>query len=380
VEEGELGSTRGPEGVVTRQLRISALALVLASSCWAGCDGDPVSGEYELGVEYSLDEDGYATIYMPEGRGLSVLLLTDVQLTVDSAPGKNTRTLELIERLLSAVEPDLVVLPGDLTKTYMFDNWADLTRIGDLLERHQVLWMPMFGNHDCHYSWEYGPQFHQVSKREAVAGMRARYPLCLISEGDCADGVGNYFVNIKDGEGDVIYTLCAFDAVRIKEHEYVRQRTDAQIEWYAGHLRAISALRYGEGSDALVPSMVFAHFPVKQLYDMYREVEGTDAHLYGDMLEGDHTHKSWDDGFFEAAVELGSTTAMFFGHDHKNDASIVYDGIRLTYGQHSSHSDYYRTDEEQSLYGDARGGTIITIRRQGEDVGFEVSRILEEEL
>ena len=35
---------------------------------------------------------------------------------------------------------------------------------------------------------------------------------------------------------------------------------------------------------------------------------------------------------FDTALELGSTSGFFCGHDHYNNASIEYKGIRLTYG------------------------------------------------
>ena len=35
---------------------------------------------------------------------------------------------------------------------------------------------------------------------------------------------------------------------------------------------------------------------------------------------------------FDTAVELGSTKGFFCGHDHYNNMSLEYRGIRLTYG------------------------------------------------
>ena len=354
--------------------------LPLVSFGLVGCTDDPSPWRAGVAAEYSLDEDGYATIYMPPGGDLRILQLSDVQLSVKASDDEIDETLELVERLLWEVEPDLVVLPGDLTKTMEESNWEYLTVIGDLLEAHRKLWMPVFGNHDCQFSWEYGKDYRQLSKHQVVKGLREYYPRSLISEGDCEDGVGNYFVNIKDDEGNIIYTLCAFDAVRIAEHSYFRQRTDAQIEWYTDHILAISALQYGEDPAQLVPSMVFAHLPLKLCYDMFQEVEGTDAHFYGVALEGDYSDESWEDSFFEEALALGSTTAMFFGHNHKNDASFEYDGIRLTWGQLSSYTDYYRSGEEREQYGSTRGGTLITISQHGGNVGFEVEQVLKSDL
>ena len=45
------------------------------------------------------------------------------------------------------------------------------------------------------------------------------------------------------------------------------------------------------------------------------------------MSCSDHPSK-----MFETAKELGSTTGFFCGHDHYNNLSVAYQGIRLTYG------------------------------------------------
>ena len=63
--------------------------------------------------------------------------------------------------------------------------------------------------------------------------------------------------------------------------------------------------------------------------------------------------------FFDVALELGSTTGMFCGHDHYNNMSLEYKGIRLTYGMSI---DYLampgiENDLEQ------RGAELITIHR-----------------
>ena len=75
-------------------------------------------------------------------------------------------------------------------------------------------------------------------------------------------------------------------------------------------------------------------------------------------------------------------------HHHDNDFSVDYEGIRLTFGQHSGYSHYYRTEHESNAgglfnidhsvkywkgidfsriddYGDERGGTRLILRADG---------------
>ena len=68
---------------------------------------------------------------------------------------------------------------------------------------------------------------------------------------------------------------------------------------------------------------------------------------------------------FVTARELGSTMGFFCGHDHYNNMSLEYQGIRLTYGMSI---DYLvmpgiARDTKQ------RGGTLITLHEDGtEDI------------
>lgn len=79
-------------------------------------------------------------------------------------------------------------------------------------------------------------------------------------------------------------------------------------------------------------------------------------------------------------------------HHHDNDFSVDYQGIRLTFGQHSGYSHSYRTTQTQNgvlidysvknwkgidfsrvdNYGDNRGGTLFTVKGDG---SFEITPV-----
>lgn len=63
-----------------------------------------------------------------------------------------------------------------------------------------------------------------------------------------------------------------------------------------------------------------------------------------------------DDEMFETMLELGSTKGCFVGHDHMNNYSVNYKGIRLTYGLSCDHNIYVVP---------FRGGTLINIKNDG---------------
>lgn len=64
---------------------------------------------------------------------------------------------------------------------------------------------------------------------------------------------------------------------------------------------------------------------------------------------------------FDTMESLGSTQGIFCGHDHINNYSIEYKGIRLTYGMSVDYLAYKDIDQQ----GDYRGCTLITVNPDG---------------
>ncbi|MBQ3086385.1 MAG: hypothetical protein IJC45_03545, partial [Clostridia bacterium] len=61
--------------------------------------------------------------------------------------------------------------------------------------------------------------------------------------------------------------------------------------------------------------------------------------------------------FMDVVTDLGSTKNMIFGHDHVNNASFVYEGVRLSYGLKLGRACYY----EEGL----QGGSTLCIHSDG---------------
>jgi len=80
-----------------------------------------------------------------------------------------------------------------------------------------------------------------------------------------------------------------------------------------------------------------------------------------------NTHFANPSGLFDAMKALGSTRAVFCGHDHYNNFSIDYKGIRLTYGMSVDYLAY------PGIYkiGSQRGCTVINFAPDG---SFECSQ------
>ena len=86
-----------------------------------------------------------------------------------------------------------------------------------------------------------------------------------------------------------------------------------------------------------VRSLLFFHIPLQEFqtaYDLYRAGSPDVTYFYGSIGEANKKIACSDhpSTLFDTAVRLGSTQAMFVGHDHLNTLSVAYKGIRLTYG------------------------------------------------
>lgn len=380
-----------------------ALALFTLSAC----NDEPAPPAF---VKASESADGYATVYIEDGGELDVMVLSDPQVDytekykVVGSPGNNV-TYSFIEDFVAATDPDLVVINGDLV---MLDN-PILSQVpyfvsyAEIFERLGTPWTFTFGNHDCDAMYATGDdpdnEYGQCTKDALITKM-ASYEHCLItSDETCKDGAGNHFVNIRDKSGALIGTLCLFDCVYTSQFsDYEPVPTAEQIRWYRDTIESISDAEFGEdrSEDEVVTSYIFNHVGVpefKAAWDAaWNDGDPTEAYHYGHWLEGNYTSKYGDipeeEQIFAVAKALGSTTAIFMCHHHDNDFSVDYEGIRLTFGQHSGYSHYYRTEHESNAgglfntdhsvkywkgidfsliddYGDERGGTRLILRADG---------------
>lgn len=309
--------------------------------------------------EYSSAE--VAKVQKTEGEDFVILLFTDIQLW--SFTWDNDETCEIMDELVERVNPDLIILPGDNVSGLGTDILT--LQFIDKMESYGIPWAPVFGNHDAEGN---ATLLWQADKFEAAEH-------CLFDRGPAnMYGVGNYFVNIFEGD-EPVYSLCLMDNGRYTDYGGDIGSSEiwvdfAQIEWYKWNVDGLAA-EYGER----VPSMTFSHFAYPEMRDAVEQyaVEGDDGRLYipeeygGGSCAYEPCAPDLNSGLFDVAKASGLTHA-FFGHDHENDAYVYVDGVRLGYG--------LKTGPSPTFWNDATeyGGTVITIGDGGVDVRNEVVR------
>ena len=145
----------------------------------------------------------------------------------------------------------------------------------------------------------------------------------------------------------------------------------SQIEWYKWVLQGNQKVNEKNGFENAMPeSTCVFHIAFNEFYDAYKQwltaiknndVEGVKAMQAEGRMRMDEAIGSgtYNPKMFSAMIELGSTKNVIIGHDHVNDFSLVYQGIRLTYGVKTGSKCYWEED------GSMNGGTKLTIGNGG---------------
>lgn len=361
---------------------ITAIALLFAPITRAVNSGNYEKAEsfekvyYENQLIPELDEDGCWTF--TTDRDFKVVQLTDIHIGGGLfSLKKDAKAMNAVAAMITAEKPDLVVLTGDMVypvpfQAGTFNNEISTKLLITLMEKLGVYYTVCFGNHD---SEAYG-----THTRQQISDLWADPDLkySLYQEGlEDVDGYGNHIIKVKNSNGLVKNAFFMLDS-----HDYIDGDIlgiqwkydnihENQIQWYKDAVLSINA--QNKAIDPKCPmfsSLAFFHIPLEEYgmaWNEFREnnYQDTENVKYFDGWYHEDDEKSYcgiySDNMFETMLELGSTKGIFCGHDHVNNASLEYKGIRLTYGMSIDYLAY--TDLNKK--GAQRGCTVITLSPDG---------------
>lgn len=322
-------------------------------------------------LEPVLDDNGCYTFTTDDQ--FKVIQLTDVHIGGGFLSiKKDSMAINAVAAMITAEKPDLVVITGDIAypvpfQAGTFNNKTSAELFAQLMEKLGVYWVPVFGNHDTeaysYYSREKISEFYSQEK----------FSHCLFQAGpEDVDGYGNSIINVKNTKGEITQSLVMLDSHSYVDNDYfgIMWKYDtiheSQVKWYEDSLNKIKA----ENNDVMPKSLAFFHIAIpeyKTAWDEYRANDFNDTenvkYIYGKAGEKDYSvyTSEYNYGFFNKVKELGSTQGMFCGHDHLNNFSIDYKGVRLTYG----YSIDYLAYTGIMKFGLQRGCTVIDIAPDG---------------
>lgn len=316
------------------------------------------------------DRDGYYTFKTDED--MKVMHLTDVHIGGGfMSTKKDAMSINAVAAMITEEKPDLVIVTGDIAypvpfQAGTFNNKTGAKLFAKLMEQLGVYWAPVFGNHDTEaYS------FYSRKDISKFYSNKEEYPHCLFQAGPAdVDGYGNYIIKAVKSTDEITQAFVMLDSHSYVDNDYfgIMWKYDCvhknQVEWYENQINLLTEENFG-----YVPSsLMYFHIPPKEMQEAfytYRDngFKDTDRvhYKYGVAGEtGDVVFSSnYNYGLFESVKKMGSTNGIFFGHDHINTMSFVYDGIQLGYGMsidYLAYVDIYKV-------GAQRGCTIFTIHR-----------------
>lgn len=336
--------------------------------------------EYENQLAPEKDSHGNWTFVTDED--FKVVQLTDVHIGGGwMSLKKDGMALNAVAAMVTAEKPDLVVVTGDIGypvpfQSGTFNNKSSAEIFAELMEQLGVYWTLCFGNHDTEaYSFYSGEDMSEFYLSE-------KYEHCLFQAGpEDISGYGNQVINIKQTNGVISQSLYILDSHSYTDGDifgvmwkYDNIHQD-QIDWYKQNVEMYNA-ENAEICKTLgikesdVKSTMFFHIPLTEYRDAWCEYadngfEDTEnvKLVYGTAGESKKVVYCGmgEDELFETILELGSTTGIFCGHDHKNNFSLYYKGIRLTYGMSVDYLAY------PGIYklGSQRGCTVIMYSPDG---------------
>ena len=332
-------------------------------------------GEKAFFDKWSAQDDFNANSYIElektPGEDFVVLNLADIQLGESKlfAPaGENSKAL--IDKMVADMQPDLITLSGD-------NAWGTTAyiKLVEWIDSYGIPWAPVMGNHDgedCPSEFWAAYLFYEAEN-------------CLFEFGPEDMGYGNYIINITEN-GRIVHTLFMMDthssaSFTLPDGTVIEDSYDHlwpnQLEWYKWGVQGTKKL-----AGHTVESTVIMHIPVLEYRTAWAEAwdeeKGEFRPLYAFTSYG--SNNEWicssevNNGFFDLCKDLGSTKNIIVGHDHANDSSILYKGIRLSYSVKTGFGSYWEADKI--------GGTTVTINSFGnakvqnhyydlEELGFE---------
>ena len=342
--------------------------------------------EIEKQIFPQKDENGYW--YFTTDREFKVMQITDIHIGGGFlSKGTDEKTLNAVATMITKEKPDLVVATGDIAfpVPYMagtFNNYSGAKAFANLMESLGVYWTVTFGNHDA--------EAYSYFDREAVAEIYSNedFKHCLFQAGpEDVDGYGNHVIEVKNSQGIITQAMVLIDSqayINDSIIESIKGTYDNihpnQVEWYETEIKRMNAENsktikgiQGDANGGLfeqygtVKTLAFFHIPLVEMADAWSEFEknkfkDTENFKYFEGIIAEGGRRVYcgygEDDLFEKMLELGSTKAMFNGHDHINNTTFEYKGIIFSYGYSIDYFAYSGIDK----LGSQRGCTMITCK------------------
>ena len=385
---------RAVVGTISAVVVLGVLIGIYFAICAAGCDHlyDFIEGRYaaiDYGDGYELaeyhfdEEDGCYAFVKPDGRDFKVLQLTDTHIGGGVfCKGKDEQALDAVYDMINATKPDLVVFTGDVLYPFPFqsgntDNEKTARQFMRFMGSVGVPWTLIFGNHDNDAT----SKLDRRALAELFAENTEDNCLFTVNPKDVEiDGFGNQLIKILGEDGTIKDLLFLFDSHSTLKGKPLKYDSikESQVKWYEDAVKKYSSPEYGAAPGEVVPSVAYIHIPLTEYAEAWElYCSGSEEVVYvrgtcdEKILSPYVSDKYPKSRLFESMKALGSTKAVYCGHNHMNDFTAIYEGIKLSFGKSIVYlglNGIHKTDAY-------RGGTLVSFDADGmcTDVSVSIS-------
>ena len=330
---------------------------------------------YKTAADYSAFNLDYV-MDLNVDRELKILQITDTQI-IDAAQCRTddrlldfqkanwatdkmyNNVLRYIVKAVNDTKPDLIILTGDIIYGEFDDNGSALMAMVNLMDSLQIPWAPIFGNHENESEMGVAWQCKMLEDS----------PYCLFTRRNEIGGNGNYSIGIaRNGQLQrVVYMMDSNGCARSSNVNGTAVKTTvgftpAQRQWLRN-----TALQVNAAAGKTVPSFLGYHIPTEEPLlgaiaagyqsgadsaDITYTIGVDNVAQPGDSgYKGDAMNPYPDSELLPILKEIG-TDGVYLGHVHLISTSVMYEGIRWTFGLKTG---TYDASPE------ILGGTLITV-------------------
>jgi len=164
----------------------------------------------------------------------TVLQFSDTHFICGSTK-KDTKTLAAMRAQIESVQPDLVVISGDMVEgnnhNGKYNKKTALEAVGALFEDLGQYWAYVPGNNDG----------EMCGTSDDVASFLSQYAHCILADEEDLTGATQYVVDLKNADGKTVHSLVFMDSLaRDDNNQYDYMKAD-QVAWAKEVLQAKKA-------------------------------------------------------------------------------------------------------------------------------------------
>ncbi|MDO5665478.1 MAG: metallophosphoesterase family protein [Bacteroidia bacterium] len=234
---------------------------------------------------------------------------------------KSDTALMVIQRVLDAEKPDMVIFTGDIvTGKPVKKGWDAITKL--VIDR-EIPFAVTLGNHDD----ENGTTRFELEK------IITNYPYnCNYTTSGQLSGVMNNVIPVYGSDKDMqvkslIYCFDSGAYSTINDVPGYGWITTDIIDWYKKQSFHFTK----QNNFQPLPALAYFHIPLPE----YRLAFNDESNKRVGVRKEDECPSDLNSGMFIAMKEMRDVMGTFVGHDHVNDYMVNYYDIALTYGRFS---------------------------------------------